>query len=59
MYERFPGEGAQYNEPSAPLTAPQSVLRAVKVMYVGLAASLHRVRPELLRRVRARQPGAL
>ena len=40
MYQRFPGEGAQYNEPSAQLTAPQSVLRAVKVMYVGLAASL-------------------
>jgi hypothetical protein len=40
MYQRFPGEGAQFNEPSPQLTAPQSVLRAVKVMYVGIAASL-------------------
>jgi hypothetical protein len=40
MYQRFPGDAAQSNEPSAPASVPQSVLRAVKVMYVGLAASL-------------------
>jgi hypothetical protein len=38
MYQSYPG-GAQSPE-QAPATAPQSVLRAVKVMYVGLAASL-------------------
>ncbi|HEX3515546.1 MAG TPA: hypothetical protein VHT26_16255 [Trebonia sp.] len=40
MYQRFPGDAAQSGEPSSPANAPQSVLRAVKVMYVGLAASL-------------------
>jgi hypothetical protein len=40
MYQRFPGDAAQSGEPSAPTSAPQSVLRAVRVMYVGLAASL-------------------
>ena len=40
MYQRFPGDAAQSNEPQAPASAPQSVLRAVRVMYVGLAASL-------------------
>ena len=38
MYQSYPG-GAQSPE-QTPATAPQSVLRAVKVMYVGLAASL-------------------
>jgi hypothetical protein len=40
MYQRFPGDAAQPGQPSAPASAPQSVLRAVKVMYVGLAVSL-------------------
>jgi hypothetical protein len=43
MYQRYPGDDAQpqSREPSSPASAPpQSVLRAVKVMYVGLAASL-------------------
>ena len=39
MYQRFPG-GARSNEPAPARDAPQSVLRAVRVMYVGLAASL-------------------
>src|ERR1700742_1996052 len=39
MYQRFPG-GARSREPSPASAAPQSVLRAVRVMYVGLAASL-------------------
>ena len=39
MYQPYPG-GAQSPEQQAPASAPQSVLRAVKVMYVGLAASL-------------------
>lgn len=38
MYQQFPG-GVQAPE-SSPTNAPQSVLRAVRVMYVGLAASL-------------------
>jgi hypothetical protein len=38
MYQQFPG-GVQAPE-SSPANAPQSVLRAVRVMYVGLAASL-------------------
>jgi hypothetical protein len=38
MYQSYPG-GAQSPEQSR-ADAPQSVLRAVKVMYVGLAASL-------------------
>jgi len=38
MYQPYPG-GAQSPEQS-PASAPQAVLRAVKVMYVGLAASL-------------------
>lgn len=43
MYQRFPGENAPSGEPTranTPQSAPQSVLRAVRVMYVGLAASL-------------------
>ncbi len=40
MYQRFPGDAAQSGEPPAPASAPQSVQRAVRVMYVGLAASL-------------------
>jgi len=40
MYQRFPGEAAPSNESSPQMSAPQSVLRAVRVMYVGLAASL-------------------
>lgn len=40
MYQRFPGDAAQSGEPLAPTSAPQSVLRAVRVMYVGLAVSL-------------------
>lgn len=40
MYQRFPGDAAQSGQQSAPVSAPQSVLRAVKVMYIGLAASL-------------------
>lgn len=39
MYQRFPGGVAPSGEPD-PANAPQSVLRAVRVMYVGLAASL-------------------
>ncbi len=38
MYQPYPG-GAQMPEPSRP-PAPQSVLNAAKVMYVGAAASL-------------------
>ena len=38
MYQQYPG-GVQAPEPS-PANVPQSVLRAVRVMYVGLAASL-------------------
>jgi hypothetical protein len=40
MYQQYPGDAAQSREPSSPASAPQSVLRAVKVMYVGLAVSL-------------------
>jgi hypothetical protein len=40
MYQQYPGGAAQSREPSAPAAAPQSIQRAVKVMYVGLAASL-------------------
>jgi hypothetical protein len=40
MYQRFPGDAAQSHEPAPLVNAPQSVLRAVRVMYVGLAASL-------------------
>jgi hypothetical protein len=39
MYQRYPGE-ARPDEPSPVRDAPQSVLRAVRVMYIGLAASL-------------------
>jgi hypothetical protein len=39
MYQRFPGDAAQSREP-APSNAPQSVQRAVRVMYVGAAVSL-------------------
>jgi hypothetical protein len=39
MYQRFPGD-ARSREPSPVSAAPQSVVRAVRVMYVGLAASL-------------------
>ncbi len=38
MYQPYPG-GAQLPEPSRP-SAPQSVLRAVQVMYAGAAVSL-------------------
>ena len=38
MYQPYPG-GAEPREP-APASAPPSVLRAVKVMYAGVAASL-------------------
>jgi hypothetical protein len=38
MYQPYPG-GTQMPEPSRP-SAPQSVLRAVKVMYAGAAVSL-------------------
>ena len=38
MYQPYPG-GAQIPEPSRP-TAPQSVVRAVQIMYAGAAASL-------------------
>ena len=40
MYQRYPGDAAQSREPSPPTSVPQSVVRAVRVMYVGLAASL-------------------
>jgi hypothetical protein len=40
MYQRFPGDAAPSNESPPQLSAPQSVLRAVRVMYAGLAASL-------------------
>ena len=40
MYQRYPGDAAQSREPSPLASVPQSVLRAVRVMYVGLAASL-------------------
>jgi hypothetical protein len=41
MYQRFPGDGASPAEPSTTtMTMPQSVQRAVRVMYVGVAASL-------------------
>src|ERR1700722_14420984 len=38
MYQRFPGENDSV-EPSV-ATAPQSIVRAVQVMYVGMAVSL-------------------
>ena len=43
MYQRFPGDAAQSPEPTpanVQQAVPQSIQRAVKVMYVGLAASL-------------------
>src|ERR1700758_5180785 len=40
MYQRNPGDGAQPRQSAPPASAPQSVQRAVRVMYVGLAASL-------------------
>jgi hypothetical protein len=40
MYQRYPGDAGQTREPPPGNSAPQSVLRAVRVMYVGLAASL-------------------
>ena len=41
MYQQYPGGDAQSRESSSPPSAPpQSVLRAVKVMYAGLAVSL-------------------
>src|SRR5580692_461159 len=40
MYQRFPGDAAQPPESAPLVNAPQSILRAVRVMYVGLAASL-------------------
>src|SRR5882724_12004100 len=39
MYQRFPGDGRSRG-PSPTSEAPQSVLRAVRDMYVGLEASL-------------------
>jgi asparagine N-glycosylation enzyme membrane subunit Stt3 len=39
MYQPYPG-GDQVPEPSPRPPAPQSVLRAVQIMYVGAAASL-------------------
>ena len=40
MYQQYPGD-AQSREQSPPAgSAPRSVLRAVRVMYVGIAASL-------------------
>ena len=39
MYQRFPGDAGS-NEPPAVRDIPQSVQRAVRVMYIGLAASL-------------------
>jgi uncharacterized membrane protein len=39
MYQRYPDE-ARSRAPSPTGDAPQSVLRAVRVMYVGLAANL-------------------
>jgi len=40
MYERFPGDAPQSREPAPLAVVPRSVQRAVRVMYVGLAASL-------------------
>src|ERR1700733_3481217 len=40
MYQPYPGGNQSPEQSQSPATAPQSVLRAVKVMYVGLAASL-------------------
>ena len=43
MYQRFPGGDDPAGPPGssmAPATMPQSVQRAVRVMYVGVAASL-------------------
>ena len=40
MYKRYPGDGVQPRQPAPPASVPQSVLRAVRVMYVGLAASV-------------------
>ena len=43
MYQRFPGDAAQSPEPTSANVqqpVPQSIQRAVRVMYVGLAASL-------------------
>jgi hypothetical protein len=41
MYQQYPGGDAQSRESSSlPSAPPQSVLRAVKVMYAGLAVSL-------------------
>ena len=40
MYQRFPGDAAPSPDQTPQASAPQSVLRAVRVMYVGLAASL-------------------
>jgi len=39
MYQRFP-DGAGSSEPAPVRDIPQSVQRAVRVMYIGLAASL-------------------
>ena len=40
MYQQYPGGPAQAGQPAPAASVPQSVLRAVRVMYVGLAASL-------------------
>jgi hypothetical protein len=49
MYQQFPGGAAQSGEPVT-TNAPQSVLRAVRVMYVGAAASLIGIVIDLLMR---------
>jgi hypothetical protein len=40
MYQRYPGDDAPSGVPSPQASAPQSVQRAVRVMYAGVAASL-------------------
>jgi hypothetical protein len=40
MYQPYPGGGAQLPEPSSRPPIPQSVSRAVQIMYVGAAASI-------------------
>jgi hypothetical protein len=40
MYQRFPGDAGSGPAEPATATMPQSVQRAVRVMYVGVAASL-------------------
>jgi hypothetical protein len=41
MYQRYPGDAQSPSpQPPSPVNIPQSVMRAVRVMYIGLAASL-------------------